>query len=360
MLRDAISQAKTQLDRQRCLLAKSHDGECRQIAQPEVDGRADMVRFSMKTTLAICVLAVMMAAASARMPNFDWKALRGGPLRAGLVVEADNTSPAAADKAKTCEHVAFTRSIKYGDSDRNVLDVAAADASDGTPRPVLLFVAGDSFSDDGAQADSDGSLLQQAMCFAAQNGMVAVNVSYRLAPTASWPAGAKDVAAATSWVHQSIDLFGGNPQETVLIGYAAGAFHVASFLAHREFQADDSDIAGVVLVSGLYHAGTDASDSERSYLGADASKYNDRSAFPGILEVDVPIVLAWSFADPQALVAQGEKLKEKLCGAGHCPRTALLANRGSPASVFDLDGSSEDLAERTRQLLSQIEARGLP
>ena len=74
----------------------------------------------------------------------------------------------------------------------------------------------------------------------------------------------------------------------------------------------------------------------------------------------MPIVLAWSSADPQHLVAQGEKLKERLCGAGHCPRTALLTSRGSPASVFDLDGSGDSLARRTRQLLSQIEARGLP
>jgi acetyl esterase/lipase len=315
----------------------------------------------MKKIVTICVLAVMMAAASARVPNPRLKPLDGsGPLRAGLVVEADNTSSDAADNAKTCEHVAFTRSIKYGDSDRNVLDVAAADPMSGPPRPVLVFVAGDSFSGDGTQADAGGSLLQQAMCFAAQNGMVAVSISYRLAPAASWPAGAQDVAAATSWVHQNIDLFGGNPQETILIGYAAGAFHVASFLAHKEFQADDSDIAGVVLVSGIYHAGGDASDGERSYLGPDASKYNDRSAFPGIQQVDVPIVLAWSAADPQHLVAQGETMKDKLCGAGHCPRTALLTNRGSPASVFDLDGSGDSLAQRTRQLLDQIEARGLP
>ncbi len=71
-------------------------------------------------------------------------------------------------------------------------------------------------------------------------------------------------------------------------------------------------------------------------------------------------MLAWSAADPQHLVAQGETMKDKLCGAGHCPRTALLTTRGSPASVFDLDGSGDSLAERTRQLLSQIETRGLP
>ena len=31
-------------------------------------------------------------------------------------------------------------------------------------------------------------------------------------------------------------LFGGNAQEIIPIGYGTGAFHLASFLAHKEFQ----------------------------------------------------------------------------------------------------------------------------
>jgi hypothetical protein len=53
-------------------------------------------------------------------------------------------------------------------------------------------------------------------------------------------------------------------------------------------------------------------------------------------------------------------LKARLCGAGHCPRIAELMDRETPASVFDVQGSGRSLAERTNQLISQIEARGLP
>jgi hypothetical protein len=38
----------------------------------------------------------------------------------------------------------------------------------------------------------------------------------------------------------------------------------------------------------------------------------------------------------------------------------VLARRSSPASIFDLDGTSANLHERLRQLISQIDARGLP
>jgi acetyl esterase/lipase len=327
------------------------------------------MRFGMKNYLLICVVAATMGASGVRGMETESQAPGDAPSTVGAVTQpgsavtpAGGASPADAnaDGAKSCEHVLFSRKLRYGESDRNVLDVAAPDALDGSPHAVLLFVAGDNFAGDGAPAGTTAPLQEQAMCFAARNGMVAVSMSYRLAPAASWPAGARDVAAAISWIHQNIDMFGGSAQEVVVIGHATGAFHVASFLAHPEFQATDSDVAGVVLVSGIYRSGPDAADSERSYFGADVSKYGDRSAVPGIIEVEVPIVLAWSVADPPRLVAQGEKLKELLCNAGHCPRTALLARRDSPASVFDLDGSGDTLAERTRQLLRQIETRGLP
>src|SRR5262249_10278063 len=139
-----------------------------------------------------------------------------------------------------------------------------------------------------------------------------------------------------------------------------GAFHLASFLAHKEFQESDSYIAGAVLVSGIYHptAGDDA--GEHAYFGDDISKYDSRSAIPGLTTIDEPIVLAWSRADAPNFIAQGEKLRDQLCKAGHCPRTALLTKPGTPASVFDLDGASADLHERLRQLIGQIDARGLP
>ena len=54
-------------------------------------------------------------------------------------------------------------------------------------------------------------------------------------------------------------------------GYGAGAFHVATLLAHPELQTDRADVAAVVLVSGIYRAGKDASDSEKAYLGSDAA-----------------------------------------------------------------------------------------
>jgi acetyl esterase/lipase len=290
-----------------------------------------------------------------------------GPLPARLTPPSDliltgltDSDTTAGGTARLCEQVTFSRGLRYGENEANVLDVAASTTKADTPRPVLLFVAGDSFTGDRAAPELSRQIQDQVMCFAARNDMIGVRVNYRLAPAATWPMGATDVAAALSWVHGNIDLFNGDAREVVAVGYGACAFHVATLLAHPELQADRADVAAVVLVSGIYRAGKDASDSEKAYLGGDASQYNARSVFPGILNVDVPIVLAWAADDSPGLVTQGETLKKTLCGAGHCPRSALLRSRDGIASAFGLDGSGDSLAEPTLLLVHQLEARGLP
>jgi hypothetical protein len=314
------------------------------------------------------LLAITTGTSRAAQP--EWSRVVADLLNGPPGSDGSLAADPAPDSSNSCDQVTFSRNLKYGENDLNVLDVATGDIKDATPRPVLLFVAGESFASvgttgvagNGQDKAQDNTLQDKAMCFAARNGMVGVSMNYRLAPVAGWPAGARDVAAAASWIHQNIDLFKGNAQEIVAIGYAIGAFHVASFLAHAEIQESDSNVAGAVLVSGIYRSGSDAGEDEKSYFGPDASKYDERSALPGILKVEVPIVLAWSAQDTPRLVAQGEKLKQLLCGAEHCPRTKILGKRESSlASAFGLDdGADGNLVDPTLQLVREIETRGLP
>ena len=307
----------------------------------------------MKGLSTCLVLGIAVVSAAAAQPKWP----RGVPhlMKAGLIEDTNSSSDSGDD---TCSGLSLSRGLKYTDSDQNLLNIATRGDKAPVPRPVLLFVTGESFTNEGTLAD--WAMRDRAMCAAARNGMVGVTMSYRRAPAYPWPSGTEDVAAAASWIHQNIDLFGGDPREIIAVGYSAGAFHLAAFLAHKELQVADADIAAVVLLSGIYQPGAQGSADEQSYFGFDTSKYGDRSAFPGVLEVEAPIVLAWSSADPPRLVAEAEQLKQRLCGAGHCPRIAELADRETPASVFDVRGPGKSLGERTSQLISQIEARGLP
>jgi acetyl esterase/lipase len=316
--------------------------------------------------LVLCFLLAAITDASVRGSGPGLPPIAANPVLAGLALDTtDGSPPASADAApgpsKSCEGVLISRRLKYGESDLNVLDVATGDSREGSTRPVLLFVAGESFAADSATSDAGDPVQDAAMCFAARNKMVGVKVAYRRAPANPWPTAARDVAAATSWVRQNIDLFGGNAGAIVAVGYSAGAFHVASLLAHPELQTSDADIAGAVLVSGIYRIGADASAAEKSYFGDDASQYGERSAVPGILKTETPLLLAWSALDPPRLVAEGEKLKELLCNSiAHCPHTTVLKSRDNLAAVFGLDGAGESLAQPIMELIREIEARGLP
>jgi len=319
----------------------------------------------MTRTIALCCLLTAITAAPV-LAEPGPPEIAAYVIKAGLIDDDPATPPAeaTADPSQPCAGISFSRGLKYGESELNVLDVATGDSKDTPskdtpPRPVLMFVAGESFAGEGGMPAA--AVQDQVMCFAARNGMVGVKVNFRLAPANPWPTGAQDVAAATSWIYQNIDLFGGNRAEIVAVGYSIGAFHVASLLAHPEFQVKDSDLAAAVLVSGIYHLGAEASDAEKSYFGTDASKYPERSAFPGILNVDIPILLAWSALDPPRLVEQGAGLKERLCKSPtHCPHTTVLKSRDSLAAVFGLDSASESLVGPTLELVREIETRGLP
>src|SRR5437879_4572771 len=143
----------------------------------------------MKNCLAF-FLSLIMTTASAHGPVAVRPHTASDLIRVGLT-DSDTT---AGGTARLCEQVTFSRGLRYGESEANVLDVAASSTKADTPRPVLLFVAGDTFTGDRAAPDLSREVQDQAMCFAARNDMIGVRVNYRLAPAATWPKGATDVA----------------------------------------------------------------------------------------------------------------------------------------------------------------------
>src|SRR6202049_560944 len=103
--------------------------------------------------------------------------------------------------------VKVERDVKYGAADRNLLDVFMPETPS-PPRPVLIFVHGGAFVA-GSKHDPGSPFYDNIMLWAVKNGFVGVNVTYRLAPQAMWPAGAEDLAAVVQWVSDNIAARGG-------------------------------------------------------------------------------------------------------------------------------------------------------
>ena len=226
-----------------------------------------------------------------------------------------------------------TRDLAYGPDDKQKLDVFTAGPGGRALKPVLVFVHGGAFA--GGDKHAGGPLYDNVMAWAARNGLVGVDLNYRLAPKAVWPSGAQDVGAAVAWIRQNIGRYGGDPRRIYLWGHSAGAVHVADYLAG----AKNSDgVAGAILTSGQIYDMSGPNVS-KIYHGTDAAAYPAMASLPGLLKTPARLMVTRAELDPPAFRGQTETLVR-----------ALRDARRSPV-ILELNGHSH---------LSEILAIGTP
>ena len=193
------------------------------------------------------------------------------------------------------------------------------------------------------------------MLWAAKNGFVGVNVTYRLAPQAPWPAGAMDLAAAVQWVSDRIGERGGNPARIHLMGHSAGAVHVATYVSHPEFhKVKGGGLAGAIMISGNYDlTATPLSDAQRAYFGTDPARYAERSSLAGLATTRIPLMLAVAELDPSAFMLQFDLMKQATCKrASGCARAMLVPQHSHMSEVYSINTADTRL---TNQILEFIE-----
>jgi triacylglycerol lipase len=244
--------------------------------------------------------------------------------------------------------VRVERNVAYGpDPQRNLLDVfEPAGASQG-PRPVLLFISGGAFV---RNEWHTAPFYDNVMLWAAANGMVGVNMTYRLAPQHPWPAAQEDIAAALRWVRQNIAARGGDPARIFLMGHSAGAAHIAQYLGHPQFHvAPGGGVAGAIIVSGLLDPTTaEANPPLQAYFGTDPSVYAARSALPGMARSGVPLLLAHAQLDPADFHRQAAQAQSALCAAGHCPPLLQLLGHSHMSEVYAINTGDHALTDAVK------------
>jgi triacylglycerol lipase len=185
------------------------------------------------------------------------------------------------------------------------------------------------------------------MLWAARNGMVGINATYRLAPTHAWPAGAEDVGAAVQWAVKNIAKFGGDPNKIFLTGHSAGGTHVASYAAMPQFHTSGSaGLAGLILISGNYDLSTvEADERYASYFGADQTKYAERSPASGLLKTEIPLMAAYGEHEPPFLYEQSEQLIAALKNAGRPVRAIRLPNHSHISITYSINSGDTELSD---------------
>jgi triacylglycerol lipase len=250
--------------------------------------------------------------------------------------------------------VSSTEDIAYGPDERHKLDVFASAARQERAMPVVLFVPGGGFVG-GAKNREGVPFYQNVAVFFARNGVVGVNMNYRLAPKAPWPAGGEDVAAALRWVKQNIAKFGGDPERIFIFGQSAGATHVAHYAFDERLQpAGGADgVAGAILQSAVFDpAGAPAGPNIQAYFG-DPAGWAEKSLFGRIDGRKIPVFLVTAELDPKPFRDEAEKMRAALCkrDGGACPRTLDLAGHNHISEIAHLGSADEQFG---RELLNFI------
>ena len=295
--------------------------------------------------IAAAMIASPASAQQSPMPEeIAWKLME-----LGSVIDPPKTAQlyAPLQQKEPYPGVRIERDVKYGPADRNLLDIFVPEAA-APKRPVLIFVHGGAFTA-GNKRSGDSPFYDNIMLWAAKNGFVGVNTTYRLAPQSPWPAAAEDLASVVQWVADNIAARGGDPARVYLMGHSAGAVHVASYMSHPELhKVKGGGLAGAILVSGIYDltAGA-AGEPEKAYFGTEASLYAERSSLQGLQAMRLPLMIASAELDPPPFHRQFELLKDAACKAARgCLRAVMLPQHSHMSEVYAINTADTRLTDQ--------------
>jgi triacylglycerol lipase len=303
----------------------------------------------LKSSLAIVATLLAGTASAQQSPmseDLAWKLLE-----LGRVVDPPKTAAlfAPMQEKEPYSGVRIERDIKYGPAERNLLDVFVPDTAS-SARPVLIFIHGGGFTSGNKRSPFATAFYDNIMLWAAKNGFVGVNMTYRLAPSSPWPAGAEDIGAAVQWVTENIAARGGDSARIFLMGHSAGAAHIAGYVSHPQFyRVKGGGLRGAIMISGIYDLATwpEGGAAETAYYGTDTSLYPERSALNGLLTTDIPLMFASAELDLSYFVQQLDLMKAMTCkSAKGCARTYLLPQHNHMSEVYAINTADTRLTDQ--------------
>lgn len=156
-----------------------------------------------------------------------------------LVIVGILTLSAGAAELVVPDDVTFQRGIEYANPDGQhlQLDLAMPKTGDG-PFPAIVNIHGGGFRA-GTRDGYDGRCIKLA-----QQGYVAVTITYRLAPKYQFPAAIFDCKAAVRWLRANAAKYHVDPKHIGVTGGSAGG-HLALFLGVtngvKQFEGDEGN-----------------------------------------------------------------------------------------------------------------------
>jgi acetyl esterase/lipase len=248
--------------------------------------------------------------------------------------------------------VVVAKDLAYGPHERQRVDVHTRATRVAEPMPVIVVFHG------GGLIGGNRAATTNVADYFASLGYVGVNGGYRLAPDAKWPEGARDVAAAVTWLRDHAAEYGGDPDQIYVAGISTGALHAATYVFRPELVPPTAARpAGAILVSGPYTFDfAAAGPGELAYFGEDRARWPDMVVPGHVTRADIPVLMTtaeWdnarytkAFAELFAeLVTEHGAAPRYLQSLGHNHSSQLLSVGTGDQSVSAI---IVDFIERTR------------
>lgn len=262
--------------------------------------------------------------------------------------------------------VEVRRDIGYGPHPRQVVDVfvPAALPAHGGAR-VVAFVHGGAFVRGDKRTTEQ--IYDNVLLWFARQGCVGVNIEYRLAPEASYPAGAEDVASALRWLQAHVAEFGGDPARVFLMGHSSGGTHAAAAMFDPAFAgaSERPEVAGLVLVSARLRADRLEENPNAAgvaaYFGDDATLDEARSPCMHAAGSDVPVMIVVAEFENPLLDLYGLEFAQRLTAARRrAPRFVQVRGHNHMSVVAHFNSGDEALGREMLAFFDTVERERQP
>jgi acetyl esterase/lipase len=278
-------------------------------------------------------------------------------LLTGLLIVLTMTSSLRAQApAQVPDTVIVEKGIEYANPDDQHLQLNLARPKTGNgPFPAIVCIHGGGFRA-GKRESYDGLIVRLA-----EQGYVAITVTYRLAPKYQFPAAVHDTKAAVRWVRANAAKYKIDPSRIGTTGGSAGG-HLAQFLGVtagvKEFEGDggnpaeSSAVACVVNVYGpsdftkSYGKSVDAAEVLPLFLGGNLEKarklHLKASPLYWVTPVAAPTLCIHGTLDKYVAHEQAVWLVDKMNAAG--AEAELLTLEGAGHGFKGKDAETADKA----------------
>jgi len=238
------------------------------------------------------------------------------------------------------------RDIAYGSDPLQKLDVISN--GQGTGKAVLVFVHGGGFTA-GDKHQAGQFTNDNLMKWAVDQGMVGVNINYRLAPKNVLPDQVTDARDALAWVAKNVSRYGGDPNKILIWGHSAGASLVGLYVSHPDYHyKQGGGVIGAVMTSGGYESRTGG------IFGNDPEKVKYWSSVEGLKKTAIPLFFTRAEWDPETpQIAQGEMIHKVLTEAHKDHMFHVMKTHNHMSQIYSVGTSEKQLTDLLGPWLKQ-------